>query len=258
MAVDFDHFLCPPSLDGVREALPILFSGSRPRSLLDVGCGVGTWLKAALEFGVDDVIGLDGGCIDEGQLLIPATNFRPHDLNQPFDLARKFDVALCLEVAEHLPEAAAPVLVANLTAHADKIFFSAASPGQHGQAHINCQWPNYWQTLFNAEGYACDDTIRWKLWDLPTLDFCYRQNLFLAERSSRAGLEPRIPPVIHPEMLKDKNGFESEEYRAVWLKQVEEGSQTVHWYLSTPARAFGRKISRRFFSRPVTSSKGPC
>lgn len=258
MAVDFDHRLSAPSLEGVRAALPILLSRLRPQSILDVGCGLGAWVRAALDTGIDDVIGLDGGLIDEHQLLIPARNFRPLSLNQPFNLGRKFDLVLCLEVAEHLPAADAQGLVSSLVSHADTIYFSAACPGQVGQGHVNCQWPSYWQKLFNAEGYVCDDAIRWQLWETRALNFYYRQNMFLAERSpANAGREPRILPVVHPEMLKDKNGFATATFRADWLKQVEEGSQPTNWYLSTPAKAFSRKIFRRLFANRRLPGRAP-
>lgn len=250
MVPKFDHSEYEPSLEGPRAALPILFPESLPRSLLDVGCGRGAWINAALEAGVADVLGLDCVDLSADQLLFPPQQFRHEDLSGQVNLGRKFDVAICLEVAEHLPEKDSRSLISTLVNHADLVLFSAACPGQPGQFHINCQWPAYWQQLFNREGYVCDDAVRWKLWDLTALEYWYRQNLFLAQRAPKqAGHEPRIRPVVHPEMLALGDGTPLGDRRSGWLRQVEDGSQSVTWYLSTPARAFGRKLGRKLKTR---------
>lgn len=250
MAVKFDHSLLPASLKGPSMALQVMFHDTLPASLVDMGCGPGRWIRAALDLGITDVLGIDGGDLKKDQLLIPLARFQRQILSEPFALDRKFDVALCLEVGEHLNEEDAKKLVANLAAHADCIFFSAACPGQPGQFHLNCQWPDYWQNLFNEAGYACDDAIRWKLWNLDALEFYYRQNIFLARRDEqRAGREPRILPVIHPEIMDFLQDYGAEDKRVRWLRQVEEGSQSVSWYLSVPAKAFGRKLNRKLSAR---------
>jgi hypothetical protein len=218
--------------------------------LLDVGCGLGVWSKAALNLGVKDVIALDAGEVDVNKLLVPAKQFRRQFLNERFSLGRKFDVAICLEVGEHLAAEAAPVLIANLVHHADVIYFSAACPGQPGQGHVNCQWPEYWQNLFNAEGYVCDDAIRWKLWNVSAIGFVYRQNLFLARKDPlHAGREARIQPVIHPDLVEYWDADATADRRSKWLRQVEAGSQTVAWYLSITPRAISRKLNRKLLDR---------
>ena len=250
MAVSFDHSWLPTSLKGPREALQAMFPQALPASLLDLGCGNGAWCRAALEFGISDVLGVDGGEVKSGQLLFPPVSFRSQLLSEPFFLDRKFDAALCLEVGEHLDQADAKTLIANLVRHADLIYFSAACPGQPGQFHLNCQWPGYWQELFNQAGYACDDAIRWSLWNVSVLEFYYRQNMFLARRDKHlAGHEPRIQPVIHPEMMNFLETLKTGDKRSRWLRQVEEGSQTVGWYLSVPAKAFGHKLNRKLSAR---------
>src|SRR5262249_45275089 len=77
------------------------------RSVVDVGCGVGPWLRAALELGVERAIGLDGDYADRGRLMIEPSLFRPCNLEVD-GLAQvlgagHFDLAMSLEVAEHLP-----------------------------------------------------------------------------------------------------------------------------------------------------------
>ena len=139
MSVSFDHSLLPAALKGPRAALQVMFQDALPASLLDVGCGRGAWARAALKLGIRDVLGVDGGDVKENQLLIPLANFLSELLSESFSLGRRFEVTLCLEVGEHLSEEHAKTLIANLVAHADCIYFSAACPGQPGQFHINCQ-----------------------------------------------------------------------------------------------------------------------
>ena len=227
-----------------------MFPDAIPRSLLDVGCGRGVWARAASKFGVGEIMGVDGGDVRLDQLLIPPTSFRNQLLHEPFSLGRKFDVAVCLEVGEHLAPEFAGTLIENLVNHSDRIYFSAACPGQPGQNHVNCQWPEYWQKLFNQHGYACDDSIRWKLWNLGPLGFCYRQNMFLAESNpARAGREPRIEPVVHPELVELWEADASADRRVLWVNQVASGSETIGWYLSVVPKALSRKLGRKLFAR---------
>lgn len=205
-AGDYDHALSTHTIAGATAALPVLFAlGGMPLTLLDVGCGTGTWLRAALDLtgGAIDICGVDGVDLERDRsLMIPASSFVQRDLSYPFDLSRRFDAALCLEVAEHLDEPSAPILVASLVVHADIVFFSAACPGQPGFGHVNCQWPEYWQRMFNRVGYVCSDAVRWNLWDDQRVEPWYRQNLFRASVDlRRAGTEPRIARVVHPDML---------------------------------------------------------
>jgi SAM-dependent methyltransferase len=257
MPASYDHSQTQTSLEGARTALAIMFGGSVPQSLVDVGCGTGTWVRAAIELGVDDVLGVDGADLANDQLRFPWTSFRQEDLEHAVNLGRTFEVAICLEVGEHLAPERAEVLISTLTAHADRIYFSAACPGQLGEHHVNCQWPAYWQRIFNAQGYACEDSIRWLLWDLPDLEFWYRQNVFLAQRRpEHAGHEPRIPPVIHPAMLAFENESAVGDLRLRLLRKIEEGSQSVGWYFATPARALGHKLTRHLSPRQRGSIKG--
>jgi SAM-dependent methyltransferase len=246
MACEFDHATNRQTLDSPRKVMPILFDRRWPTSILDVGCGTATWLHVARAFGVEDVFGVDGVAMEADQLLIPTDVFRVVDLRAPWNLERKFDVALCLEVAEHLDARAGGLLVEMLTAHADEIVFSAACPGQPGQHHINCQWPVYWQEVFNRVGFTCSDAIRWKIWDDHTIDVWYRQNMFVATRDARAGREERLRAVIHPDFLPHLVFAEAASVATQRVKSVEDGAMPVAWYASSAVRALVAKLRRRF------------
>lgn len=242
MKIEYDHSLNRHTLSGPRAAIPLIFPDVKPKSLLDVGCGTGTWLKAALESGVSDVFGVDGIAIPPDQLLFPRSNFCQQDLTRPWNLGRKFEAVLCLEVAEHLDEQHAPTLINSLAGHADTIIFSAACPGQEGQHHVNCQWPAYWQGKFNECGYACTDEARWRIWADERVEPWYRQNMFTARRQpDRAGHEPRIAPVIHPANLQMMVDGPFPDY----VRKLEAGRQPVTWYLKCLIKALLGKLLKK-------------
>jgi 2-polyprenyl-3-methyl-5-hydroxy-6-metoxy-1,4-benzoquinol methylase len=81
------------------------------RSALDVGCGVGAWLRALRDGQVVDILGMDGRWVPDKSLLIERDQFCAKDLMEPIQLNRKFDLVICLEVAEHLPQKMADQLV---------------------------------------------------------------------------------------------------------------------------------------------------
>jgi SAM-dependent methyltransferase len=167
------------SLTSAQVVVPIVMNIVRPKSVIDVGCGVGAWLKVFLENGVKSVLGIDGDYLDRGQLLIDPNQFQAQDLNRPHSLGREFDLAVCLEVGEHLPTRVAPAFVDMLTKAAPLVLFSAAIPGQGGTNHINEQWPSFWKTLFKRHDFVRLDPIRRLVCFNRKVDWWYRQNIFL-------------------------------------------------------------------------------
>jgi SAM-dependent methyltransferase len=159
--------------------VPHLVKLFRPASVLDVGCGTGTWLREFMRHGIDDVLGLDGGYVDPAMLAIPPEKFRATDLTCPSGVERRFDLACCLEVAEHLPESVARQLVDGLVAAAPVVVFSAAVPGQGGTNHVNEQWQYYWHSLFAAAGRATVDCVRPVFYDDDHVSWWYRQNILV-------------------------------------------------------------------------------
>lgn len=151
-------------------------------SVLDVGCARGTWPRVWQEAGCQDVLGVDGQYIDTNALEIQRERFITADLNQPIDLNRTFDLAECLEVAEHLPASRADSFVADLVRHAPAVLFSAATPGQGGEHHINEQPCSYWQAIFQRHGYVAVDCLRPLLARQTDIPHWYRYNLILYVR----------------------------------------------------------------------------
>src|ERR1039458_8900969 len=54
-----------------RVMVPLVLDLVQPKSVADIGCGIGTWLKICREHGVEEILGVDGGHVDREQLLIP-------------------------------------------------------------------------------------------------------------------------------------------------------------------------------------------
>jgi hypothetical protein len=164
----------------------------RPRTLIDVGCGVGAWSSVARDRGVD-VLAVDGDYVPREKLQIPVDRFEARDLREPLILDRRFDLAVCVEVAEHLPQRRARSFVADLCGLADVILFSAAIPRQGGADHINERWQSYWVRLFEDESYCAYDLVRPRIWQEDDVWMWYRQNIFLAATGDAAERLGRLP-----------------------------------------------------------------
>ena len=187
--------------------VPLVMELAAPQSVVDVGCGAGTWLAAFAEHGVDDVLGVDSDSVDPTMLEIPTERFQVADLGSPLEIGRQFDLVVSLEVAEHLPPASADGFVESLTRLGSLILFSAAIPHQGGAGHLNEQWPAYWSRRFEDRGFEPVDYLRQRVWDDDRVEWWYAQNMLVfatpAELEQRMALAhhrtSRPPaPLVHP------------------------------------------------------------
>jgi SAM-dependent methyltransferase len=168
------------------------------RSVLDVGCGVGTWLAEWKRLGAA-VTGYDGDYVDPGALQIDADEFVPVNLADPASVPRRrADLTMSLEVAEHLDETHADAFVDLLTAGSDVVLFSAAIPQQGGTGHVNERWPSYWRAKFLARAFEEFDLVRSRLWSDDTVEWWYRQNLLIYARGAAAEQLRAVPAVRPP------------------------------------------------------------
>ncbi len=197
------------------EIVPLVLELLQPRSVIDVGCGVGAWLKAFKQHGVQEVLGVDGSYVDEKMLQISAHEFLPCDLRKPLQLNKKFDLVLSLEVAEHLPPECAETFVASLVGLGPIILFSAAIPFQGGTNHLNAQWPDYWMQKFQSRDYVPIDCLRKRIWQNEKVEWWYAQNLlfyveqrYLAEHHRLLQEFERTCPsqlsIAHPHLVDPK------------------------------------------------------
>ena len=217
-----------------RRVLPLVAELLEPRSVLDVGCGLGAWLAEAAALGIDDYVGVDAHAPVES-LRISAERFVRHDLSTPLDLGRRFDLVISVEVAEHLPPGAADTFVESLVRHGPAVLFSAAVPQQSGTDHLNERWPDYWAERFAARGMVAVDALRPALWDDEGVSWWYRQNMLLfcsrelVERTPALGAaasatRPRQLAVVHPIlyrwMVHQRDELAAEAARPPSLREV--------------------------------------
>lgn len=173
------------SYSSANVIVPLVLNLLPIKSVVDVGCGLGTWLSVFKEKGVSDILGIDGDWVDTNKLYFSPKDFLQKDLEKPFNLNKKFDLAVSLEVAEHVRASSAPCFVKNLTQLSSVILFSAAIPYQGGTHHVNEQWPSYWVELFKMNNYVAFDLLRSKVWSNPDVQPWYAQNtIIFVEESS--------------------------------------------------------------------------
>lgn len=190
---------------------PLILEATKAKSVMDIGCGIGAWLKAFQDCGIDDVCGVDGPWVKTEELLIPKDRFIVRELEKSITIDKTADLAISLEVAEHVEKKSADMFVEGLTRIAPVILFSAAIPMQGGVRHVNEQWPDYWEKKFAERGYVAVDYMRRKIWADERVSFFYAQNMVvyvkkekladypLLEASYRTGND-RALSFVHPHM----------------------------------------------------------
>jgi len=190
--VDVEHYspgffaeIRDRALRSAHEIVPCILDWVKPKSVVDLGCGMGTWLTVFQEHGIQDVLGIDGDYVDRSMLDVAEACFRIADLSQPLEIKRQFDLALCLEVAEHLPKESAATVVRSLVQLSPVVLFSAAIPFQGGIHHVNEQWPEYWGRLFSKEGYIVIDCLRKEIWNNERVSWWYAQNMLLFVKAEK-------------------------------------------------------------------------
>jgi SAM-dependent methyltransferase len=184
------------SARSARIVLPIVFAAIEPQSVVDVGCGVGTWLSSARRLGASRAVGIDGDWV-RPLAVEPGLEIQHRHFEEPIALEESFDLALCLEVAEHLSPKRARGLVSDLTELAPNVLFSAAIPRQGGHLHLNEQWQSYWAELFAAQGYGARDIVRPQVRWHRGVEFWYRQNAILYSRDAPI-VAPQSLDLVHP------------------------------------------------------------
>lgn len=188
----------------------------KPNSVIDIGCGVGTWLRVAKEkYGATCTIGVDGDYVPKRYLQIAKEEFHAEDIEKytasylyQYNQNSRYDLAISLEVAEHIDKKYAKKFVRNLCDLSDAICFSAAVPKQGGDAHINEQRLSYWEELFRENEYILGDVIRADIWNDRKIPVWYRNNVVLFYKKDTIELKTKyskcIRDIVHPDMYEKK------------------------------------------------------
>ncbi|MDR3063776.1 MAG: class I SAM-dependent methyltransferase [Methanobrevibacter sp.] len=195
------------SIESVKNAeniLPLVIDIINPKSVLDVGCGVGAWLSVFKKLGIENIKGIDGEWVLEDQLLIHKDEFIRDNLENPSEIKKEYDLVVSLEVAEHLSQEHGQNFIKFLTSCSKVVLFSAAIPNQGGTNHINENWPSYWINIFKKCDFVPVDCIRNNIWQNENIAPVYKQNIFLfVEKSiyhNFKHLNSNLPAnLVHPE-----------------------------------------------------------
>lgn len=133
----------------------------RPQSVIDFGCGIGSYLLSAKRNGAASVLGYDIGLDSIRKFADPeiVNHIYKERCDTILSSIPEYDLVLCIETGEHIIPENSPCLVKNLCNACDKsgmIIFSAAPPGQEGSGHINCKPRSFWISLFEDNGFCID------------------------------------------------------------------------------------------------------
>lgn len=233
------------NLQAPEQIVPLLINLLHPKSVVDVGCGIGTFLHVFKKNGVETIKGYDGKWVNK-QLLskyIDLNEFEEVNLEKPIVTTRKYDLAICLEVAEHLDSTNASTIVQSLIGLSDVIIFSAAIPNQGGQNHVNEQWPDYWKNLFLQHDYVMLDLLRPVIWNNENIYWWYKQNaVVVVKKEFEKNIltifgdkhdSHRILSYVHPEQFEHNNNimFEALKQQELWNKACN-GELPLRKYLS--------------------------
>jgi len=196
-----------------------------PKSIVDIGCWIGTFLHCCKESWITNILWIDGSWVDKELLskYLSTHEFIEWDLGKRIQLEKKYDLVLSLEVAEHIHRDSADIFVSNLVSVWEIIIFSAAIPWQWGQNHINEQWSSYWENKFSQHNYIMHDVLKPLFWNNPKIDWWYKQNIVLYTPRwyilpDELSQKNHLKNVIHPEQ------FSYMQYR---LEQAEKKLQTL-------------------------------
>lgn len=224
-----------------RQIAPIVMDLMRPSSLIDIGCGEGSWLLAFNECGVQQLRGVDGEYVDMSKFLLDKNCFIAADLSSDtFNIAGGYDLVLCLEVAEHLTPRNGTRLIKLLTDAAPVVLFSAAVPGQGGTNHINEQWPSYWAEQFANCGFRRLDPIRPRIRDNERIPWYYRQNIVLYASQDA---------LLANAILRDELGkAPSEALEWVHMTPVRTYRDPRYWW-KLGQQGLMRKLKRKFWQQ---------
>jgi len=250
---DFYEYNIGPSFRSALKYVDLLSLLFKPDSVVDVGCGRGTWLKAFKEKGASKLVGYDGMWNAQENMIDQLIVFHGVDLNEPICISdsERYDLAMSLEVAEHLEPTSAKDFVESLTRLSDAVLFGAAYTKQGGTNHINEQPHTYWAKIFLLFNYVPYDLFRPIVWGDKEVPFWYQQNTFLFVRKNtpvstlliNAGYNPMqnifFMDCVHPTL------YENHIHSKIILNEIATKAlirQLVVRTIPKPLRPLARKV----------------
>lgn len=127
-----DHVFCNELSDWVCDFL----TPHKNKNIIDMGCGLGNYLKELQNKGFKNLLGLEGSQSRDWVF----NNIKIQDLTKDFYLGDESKgIVLSFEVGEHIPKEYESVFIENITKHCDSyLIISWAILNQPGNGHVNC------------------------------------------------------------------------------------------------------------------------
>lgn len=234
--------------ESAKRVMGLLYSEKVYRSVVDLGCGVGTFLSVSKELGATTIQGYEESDDAVPYLQIDDKLFNGNGLFEAKN-DEIYELALCLEVAEHIDSSRAEELVHKLTSLSSSVLFSAAIPHQNGYGHINCRPQSYWAGLFAQKGYTSSTRFREKLWYDENIHYWYRQNILVYEKSDSNvnidkfhSAEGDVLDVVHPTMVNSLVAELSNKHSASLIKRLLKKGRWVYRRLRSAFRPVNKDL----------------
>lgn len=122
--------------------------------IIDIGCAIGEFVQEFERMGYA-ASGWEGSEAAKRYALTPLViaDIRKDIRKWAGEVMKVNTLCMCLEVAEHIEEQYVETFIDNLCFLSNTILISAASPGQQGHGHHNCQPKEYWEIKFRLRDY---------------------------------------------------------------------------------------------------------
>lgn len=165
----------------------------QPNSVVDFGCGIGSYLESCYFNGVEKFKGFDIG----GEY---AKRFTPDFLHKHIEYidcttpieCGTFECVISFETIEHIEPSGTDMFIQNMVNATDKalgrILFTGAPPEQDGCGHINCHDKQYWIDKFAEHKFFVNEDMNekvrlgWKQLDVGCPDYILDNLLILQHK----------------------------------------------------------------------------
>lgn len=147
-----------------------IFDTIRPSSIIDLGCGVGSYLEGALHAGCKDIKGIELSYVMAKKYIVEDVSpyISEGDATDDLGIDRRFDCVVSFEVAEHIDPEGTEKFIENLINLSNNyIVMTAAPPGQSGTGHINLRNKSFWINTIEEKGFLFQDQLVelfWPIW----------------------------------------------------------------------------------------------
>lgn len=133
------------------------------KSVVDFGCGIGSYLESAFAKNITKIKGYDIG----GDYAKKYTPEHIHPFIEYLDCTKpmvteKYDCVISFETAEHIEPSGTDQFCDNLVNALGEngyLFFTGAPEGQDGCGHINCQSYTFWMLKFTQRNLEFDAVL---------------------------------------------------------------------------------------------------